>query len=302
MSVKMGLSGAFLGRLQSIKLNKLNLTAFAVLRKYATHREVGQGFSPSYSGSRRPWGFWWKPLAFTAGVLLFDHYILPPIVNSAPFSSLVRDPRLAVYGLVALNAAGFMAWRIPGAPSQFMRTYGLLQKFPSAFRGFQLLGSAFSHQNFWHFAINNFVLLQFAGPLATLMGTTGFLSFYLDSCVLSSLGSMLIPLLLRRPQMLPSLGASGAVFSCLGVFCYIYPDARLALWFIPLPVGAWTVFVLTTAFNVFAAVRSPATLAAGGIDYAGHIAGSLCGVVYGKIVQDSIDRRRRRFRSAFRYD
>lgn len=303
-SGEQGLFEVHLNMFNQFRNLKQASSILAAFRKYATHREIGNRFAPSsygWSSSSRGkgWNFWWKPVAFTAGVIAFDQYILPPIVESQALSSFTRNPKNAVYGIIALNALGFFAWRMPGFPQQFMYKYGLLQKFPTSFRGFQLIGSAFSHQNFWHFAINNFVLYQFAGPVSAIMGTAGFLGFYLNSCALSSLGSMVLPFLLRRPQLLPSLGASGAVFSCLGVFCYLFPDAKLALWFIPLPIGAWNVYLLTIAFNVFSALRNPAFLMGGGVDYAGHIAGSLCGIGYGKIVKDKIDERRRKFQSRF---
>lgn len=290
--------------LLSIKTNLRN-SAFhkVIIRNYATHRELKERVirytgSSSYGGNTNGngwWRMWWAPVSFTAGVIAFDHLIIPHVVDHKVESKNV------VFGLIALNVVGFIAWRIPAAPRQFMLRYGLLQKNPILFRRFQLIGSAFSHQNFWHLAINMFVLYQFATPVASIMGSSGFLGFYLDSCVLSSLGSMLIPFLLRRPQMIPSLGASGAVFSCLGVFCYLIPNAKLAFWFIPLPINAWNTFLLTIGFTTLATVsRRPIAFSGNGIDHAGHLSGALCGVAYGKYVQDKINKRRQLYNRRFR--
>jgi len=267
------------------------------LRNFATHREIYSRLS-SRQRYQSGWGKWTAPLLFAAGVVAFDYFALPYVMKLPFLTPIRRSPELAVYAIIAVNGAAFLAWRMPGLPQQFMLRYGLLQKMPPFFKPGQMLGMAFSHQNFWHFAINMFVLYQFGVPIARWMGATNFLECYLDSCVISSLGSMIAPALLGRFVPLPSLGASGAVFACVGAFSYLMPNAGIALWFIPLPIGAWSVFLLTLGYNAFAMVSTRyAAFSGAGIDYAGHVFGSLVGIVYGYLTQKRIDERRRRLRS-----
>lgn len=276
-------------------------SVFSKFRSYATHREL----RPRFGGGRNSgWFNTFKvPIAIAGGVVAFDYFALPYIMRLPFLEPVRRNPQIALWSIIGLNVAGFLAWRMPGAPSRFMFRYGLLQKQPAYFNAGQMLGSAFSHQNFWHLFVNMFVLYQFGAPIAQWLGSSTFLECYLDSCVLSSLGSMILPSLLGRAVLLPSLGASGAVFSCLGVFSYLVPNAPLALYFIPLPIGAWYVFLLTAGYNVFAmASMRGAFFSSAGIDYAGHVAGSICGIFYGWLSQRRINERRKAFRRSLYFD
>lgn len=264
------------------------------IRRYATHRDMESAWSRRGGnyGSNGPggkfsdlWKRWRVPLLFTAGALAFNHIVLPYAVS--PFRFLRRNPEYAVYGLIALNLLGFMAWRVPAA-SRFMSRYGLLQKDPRSFTPWSMLGSAFSHQEFWHLGINMFVLYQFGIPVARWLGATDFLQGYLDGAVLSSLGSLCLPYIFRGTSLFPSLGASGAIYSVFGVFSYLAPNARLALWFIPLPIGAWYVFLITVASSAFQVVRRANT----GFDHAGHLAGALAGIGWGAVVTQKIKKAR----------
>lgn len=275
-------------------LPRLNLKfGFSSIRRYATHHELRD--PPRFRRSGNP-GFWskWKvPILFAGGVVAFDYFVLPQCFR-IPFigPQLRRTPELVVYGIIGLNVLGFLAWRAPFSARVFSR-YGLLQKDPRFFNVWQMIGSAFSHQEFWHLGVNMFVLYQFGVPVARMMGAAGFTESYLDACVLSSLGSMLFPALLGQAGWGASLGASGAVFSVLGTFSWLVPNARLALWFIPLPIGAWWVFLLTLGYNGLAMIGKTSRF--GGLDYAGHVAGSLVGIAYGYVVQERARRRRRQF-------
>lgn len=261
------------------------------IRRYATHRDLREPLRFRHSGSGGFWKKWRVPILFAGGVVAFDYFILPQAFKVPGIgSTLRRNPELVVYGLMGLNALGFLAWRAPFS-ARIMARYGLLQKDPRYFNIWQMFGSAFSHQEFWHLAVNMFVLYQFGVPVARMMGAAGFTESYLDACVLSSLGSMLFPALLGQAGWGASLGASGAVFSVLGTFSWLLPHARLAFWFIPLPFGAWWVFLLTLGYNGLAMIGKTSRL--GGLDYAGHVAGSLVGVAYGYVVQERARSRRR---------
>lgn len=265
-------------------------------RRYATHRELRSRLS-----ARKPtsgcWNYLRVPLTIAAGVVAFDYFVLHRVMDTSVMAPIKRNPQVVLWSIIGLNVAGFLAWRVPGPLNMFMARYCLLQKQPIFFNGAQMIGSAFSHQNFYHLAINMFVLYQFGAPIANWMGSPLFLECYIDSCVLSSLVSMAAPALLGSASMLPSLGASGAVFSCVGVFSYLLPNAKLALWFIPLPIGAWYVFVLTLGYNGLAMIARRVPFFAGaGIDYAGHVGGSLCGILYGWYSRKRMNELRQRVR------
>lgn len=250
----------------------------------------GRGFGNSFM---RFFQTYRSPILFTLATLGVSHFVLPPLINNV-LPGLKRNPDLVVYGLMAVNLAAFLAWKSPGAGSRFMARYGLLYKDPMRFNVWGMLGSAFSHQEFWHIGVNMFVLYNFGMPLARWIGSDQFLSAYLDGAVLSSLGSLMLPVLIRRYTPIPSLGASGAVFTVFGIFTYLVPTAKLALFFIPLPIGAWPVFLCTAAYNA-----AGMFMRFGGSDYAGHLAGSIAGIAWGYYLSEKAKKARQRRQKSF---
>lgn len=269
-------------------------------RAMATHRETGGswrsgGGSGGYGSSkfRRIVSYLRVPLAFTAGVLAFNAIVLPFAFQIPGVSTLQRRPELLVYGLMAANVAVFAAWKAPRAFGRQLYRYGLLHK-DAQFNKWSMLGSAFSHQELWHLGINMFVLYQFGIPLAKWVGGQSFLEMYLGGAVLSSLGSMALPVLANAYTPwavalanVPSLGASGAIFTVFGAFSYLVPYARLSLFFVPLPIGAWYVFLLTMGYNGLGMFYR-----FGMSDYAGHFAGSAVGILWGWIFSERVKKQR----------
>lgn len=264
-------------------------------RAFATHRETGgwRGRG-SYGGSKwsRVLGYLKVPLAFTTAVLAFNVIVLPYAFQIPGVSMLQRRPDYVVYGLMAMNLAVFLAWKSPRSFGRQLYRYGLLHK-DAQFNKWSMIGSAFSHQEFWHLGINMFVLYQFGLPLAKWVGSKDFIEMYFDGAVLASLGSLAIPMLINTytpyavVANIPSLGASGAIFTIFGAFSYLVPYARLSFFFVPLPIGAWYVFLLTMGYNGFRLFTR-----SGGMDYAGHFAGGAAGILWGYVFSEKIKRQR----------
>ncbi|ANB11230.1 Pcp1p [Sugiyamaella lignohabitans] len=271
----------------------------------ATHRDHGYGGSNGGSSYGRG-GNWGKfnryknilvnhrvPLLFTGAVLTVTTFIFPVLFQMPGMGVVKQNPQLVVYALIGLNVAGFLAWKTKQG-SRFMYRYGLLHK-DSQFNKWSMIGSAFSHQEFWHIGINMYVLYNFGTTVASWVGTEQFLAAYIDGAVISSLASLMLPVLVRRFQNIPSLGASGAVFTTFGLFSYLAPHAKLALMFIPLPFGAWTVFLGTMAYN-----GAGLFMRFGLSDYAGHLGGSIVGIIWGYYLTQRARRIRQR-RSVINY-
>lgn len=305
------LKAVFFPMLKRDPLSTSTLTKLGPLRKgFATHRDTGHryggggssGSSGSSSGSsgsgKSKWGrifsYLKVPLTVTAGVLLFNGIALPYVLQIPGLNVLNQRPDLVVYTLMGLNLAVFLAWKSPRAFGRQLYRYGLLHK-DAQFNKWSMLGSAFSHQEFWHLGVNMFVLYQFGLPLAKWVGGAGFLEMYLDGAVLSSLGSIAVPVLLNAftPWVavanVPSLGASGAIFTVFGAFAYLVPYARLSLFFVPLPIGAWYVFLLTMGYNGLGLFYR-----FGMSDYAGHFAGSMAGIWWGWVFAERAKKNRER--------
>jgi membrane associated rhomboid family serine protease len=74
----------------------------------------------------------------------------------------------------------------------------------------------------------------------------------------------------------PMLGASGAIYGILVAFGLMYPNAKLALLFVPIPVAAKFVIPVLLALDLFSGVTG-FSLFGGGIAHFAHIGGAIIG-------------------------
>lgn len=120
------------------------------------------------------------------------------------------------------------------------------------------------------------MLYSFGSSICGFLGASNFLTMYLNSAVVSSFFSLLIPTALRASLSVGSLGASGALMSVFGTFAYLFPKANIGLFFVPIPGGAWFVFLASVAVNAAGIVLKWSRY-----DFSAHLGGCVAGVAYG---------------------
>lgn len=252
-------------------------------RGMATHRDLGLRSNGSYGfGNRR--GFSWSayqgPILFSAGVIVFNAVVLPLLFRVPLWSRTFRmHPEYIVYGIFAINLAVFAGWHLAkGRALQKVMKYGLLRK-DEGFNNWQMLGSAFSHMSFGHFAINMFVLFNMGLPMAKMLGAAKFLEVYLDGAIASSLLSVVAPAFLGNAAAVPSLGASGALFTVFGLLATLVPNTHFGFLGLPIPMSGQNVFLTSMGVNAAGLFYRW-----GAIDYAGHLGGSVAAVIWAYIL------------------
>ena len=141
--------------------------------------------------------------------------------------------------------------------------------------------SMFMHGSILHIAGNMLFLWIFGNNVEDSMGTIKYVLFYL----LGGIAALALQVAIHPNEVVPTLGASGAIAAVLGGYIVLYPRARvLTLIFIilfftvvELPailvLGFW--FVEQIAFGA-AGLTSPG--ASGGVAYFAHIGGFVFGV------------------------
>ncbi len=110
------------------------------------------------------------------------------------------------------------------------------------FQPWQLFSYAFLHGGFNHLFFNMFAIWMFGLPVERLWGSQKFMSYFLV-CVL---GAGVIQLLVQYSsgEIYPTIGASGAVFGLLLAYGVTWPNNRLFLIFLPIPIKAkWFVLI-----------------------------------------------------------
>ncbi len=150
-----------------------------------------------------------------------------------------------------------------------------------------ILTSMFMHAGWEHILGNMVFFWAFAPAIEDVMGSVRFTTFYLLGGVVATFAEVIVD----PTSTIPSLGASGAIASVMGVFLITYPRDQIKTvlfigWFgavrlIPaiVLVGIW---FLT---QVFSEVGALASVQSDGVAYMAHIGGFLFGMIAGRLFE-----------------
>jgi len=177
--------------------------------------------------------------------------------------------------IMIANALVFLAQQV--APETTL--YGSI--IPMAFWQFGYLWQPFSymwlHADFWHIAMNMFMLWMFGSQLALAWGPKRFLRFYLICGVGAGLIIASYPYLMMsiHPGGLttPNLGASGAIYGVLLGYSLTWPDRTIMLIFPPVAFRA--IWLIPGLF-----VMSMLSQGGQNISHIGHLGGVIVGWIY----------------------
>jgi len=180
--------------------------------------------------------------------------------------------------LLAINAGVFGLWLLLGESPFMLDNFLISWDALAAGRSWTLLTSEFSHVAFFHFFLNMVVLANFGPIVEYTIGSARFLGFYLTAAVVASLSHAGVSAFLLGEPGLPALGASGAISGVVLLFAFLYPRARILLFFvIPMPVmvGVAAVVGLDLAGLIW-------QIEGGGlpIGHGAHLGGAATGALY----------------------
>lgn len=189
---------------------------------------------------------------------------------------------VAVPVIIAINILIFLAWqaaRVDESLEQVMAGNFLVSTAHLLYgHWWTLVTAAFSHIDFWHIALNMFVLWSFGTILEKLWGTRIFVVFYLAAAIVASATHCFVSTVLMGDSNINALGASGAVSGLLLAFALLFPKHRILVFgVIPVPalVGALA-FVAIDLWGLFAQTRGGGI----GIGHGAHLGGALCGFLF----------------------
>jgi len=145
-----------------------------------------------------------------------------------------------------------------------------------------LFSSMFMHGGLMHIAGNMWFLWIFGNNVEDAMGRVKYLLFYLVAG-LAAAGAQMAT---GPASPVPMVGASGAIGGVLGAYLVLFPGSRIHTLI--------TAFVITTVelpavvvlgfWFVIQVASGMVDQAAGGVAYAAHVGGFLCGVVLGRLL------------------
>lgn len=120
-----------------------------------------------------------------------------------------------------------------------------------SFHIWQPLTYMFMHADFWHLFCNMFAVLMFAPAIEQRWGSRRFLTYYLTTGIGAAIVQQLVWMLVSPGAFAVTIGASGAVFGILFAFGWLFPDVKMFLLFVPIPIPARVFVSLYALFELF---------------------------------------------------
>jgi len=135
----------------------------------------------------------------------------------------------------------------------------------------QLFTYIFLHGGITHLLFNLLALWMFGGELENYWGSRKFL-FYFFFC---GIGAGLCTVLFTPYQMVPVIGASGAIYGILLAFGWLFPNRPIYIYFL-FPIPAKYMVILYGLIELFASMEGTG----GGIAHLTHLGGLFFGFLY----------------------
>ena len=173
------------------------------------------------------------------------------------------------------------------------------------FRPYQLVTHLFMHGDFFHLLFNMFALYMFGGILEQVWGTKRFLFYYLLTGVgagivqqlfwtvefnsaLTAMNHAIATDLINAPALIEqkrlfldspafiTIGASGAVFGLLLAFWWLFPDYKLFVFPIPIPIKARILIPIFALYELYSGYQMNPN---DNVAHFAHLGGMLFGAI-----------------------
>jgi len=135
----------------------------------------------------------------------------------------------------------------------------------------QIFTYMFLHGGIWHLGFNMYALFLFGNDLEYYWGTREFYKYYF----ITGIGAGLIYSILRVHSPIPVIGASGAIFGVLLAYGIYFPERRLLIFPLFIPVKAIHLVFIFGAIEFFSIF-----LMRDNVAHLAHLGGLLVGYLY----------------------
>ncbi len=147
------------------------------------------------------------------------------------------------------------------------------------FKPWQLLSHMFLHADFWHLGFNMFALWTFGNFLEKVWGKQQFLMFYVFCGIGAAIISQLVDIYLFSKIFYgATVGASGAIYGLLAGFALMFPNFKISLLFLPVPVAAKFFVPVMLLIDLTAGITGFSIFGAN-IAHFAHIGGAIIGLL-----------------------
>jgi membrane associated rhomboid family serine protease len=148
--------------------------------------------------------------------------------------------------------------------------FGLVPKLFFAGRVWQVFTYMFLHAGFTHILFNMIALWMFGSVLERTWGPKRFIQYYL----ITGIGGGLCYAFFNMNSLIPTVGASGAIYGLLTAYAVLFPDSVIYIWFV-IPLKAKWFAIVFGAVEFFASFGQGS-----GVAHLAHLGGMVIGYVY----------------------
>jgi membrane associated rhomboid family serine protease len=178
--------------------------------------------------------------------------------------------------LILLNVVVYFLMMLLGdGPFLWFALWPLgMEGFGISFMPWQLITYGFLHGGMAHLFFNMYGLFLFGSEIERLFGPRWYASYFLVCVVSAAIAQLIVAAVLGGPAY-PTVGASGGVFGLLLAYGMYFPQRKLMLIFLPVPLPAWVFVLLYGALELFLGVTGTAP----GIAHFAHLGGMVGGIL-----------------------
>ncbi|KAI9498962.1 hypothetical protein BDB00DRAFT_754155 [Zychaea mexicana] len=190
----------------------------------------------------------------------------------------LTEAEKTLWTLIGINVAVFGCWQsfrmLPFMTKWFTHNPANRNSLTSSIT---MVTSCFSHQEVFHLMLNMMGLYSFGMVIHQHLGREQFVASYLATGIGANVASHVLGLATRRFRpVMPSLGASGAIYGLLAGTAYLYPNSSVSLIFLPfIPIKMGYALPAMVGFD-FAGIL----LGWRRFDHYAHLAGAGIGLYY----------------------
>lgn len=170
-----------------------------------------------------------------------------------------------------------------------MSKFALFYPASPLFKPWQIVTHMFMHGGFWHLFFNMYTFLIFGSVLENRWGPKKFLFFYFATGLGAAALHTLVEFVqvkylmgqglyaqINMLQIIPTVGASGAIYGVLLGYAMLYPDSVLTLLFPPISLKAKWFVLIFAAIELLSGVSGGFGVG-GGVAHFAHLGGMLFG-------------------------
>ncbi|MCQ2334319.1 MAG: rhomboid family intramembrane serine protease [Paludibacteraceae bacterium] len=170
---------------------------------------------------------------------------------------------LARMGLDLVNLFGLVSWN-----------YSMFSLSGRSFHLWQLITYMFLHQGMGHWFCNMLAVWMFGMVIEREWGWQKYLTYYLICGIGAGLVQQLVWMLVYPGWPCVTIGASGAVFGILLAFAWLFPEQKMFLFLVPIPIPSRVFVGLYALIELGSGV---ANFAGDNVAHFAHLGGMLVG-------------------------